>query len=52
MIPRVIGPLLRAKERYAATVENNTLTNVSDAAKVTNTPADWPVGLEKPLTFE
>jgi len=45
-------PLLRAKESYAATVENNTLTNVSDAEKVTNAKADRPVGLEKPLKFE
>ena len=46
------GRLLRAKESYAATVENNTLTNVSDAEKVTNAKADRPVGLEKPLKFE
>lgn len=45
-------PLLRAKESYAATVENNTLTNVSDAQKLTNAKADRPIGLEKPLKFE
>ena len=45
-------PLLRAKESYAATVENNTLTNVSDAEKLTNAKADRPVGLEKPLKIE
>ncbi len=45
-------PLLRAKESYGATVENNTLTNVADAEKLKNPKADRPVGLEKPLKFE
>ena len=45
-------PLLRSQESYAAMVENNTLTNVSDAEKLTNAKADRPVGLEKPLNFE
>jgi hypothetical protein len=45
-------PLMRAKESYAATVENNSLTNVSDAERLTNAKADRPVGLEKPLQFE
>jgi hypothetical protein len=45
-------PLLRAKESYSARVENNTLTNVSDADKITNTRTDRPTGLEKPLKFE
>ncbi len=45
-------PLLRAKESYGATVENNTLTNVADAEKLKNPKADRPVGLEKPLNFE
>ncbi len=45
-------PLLRAKESYTATVENNTLVNVSDAEKLKNARADRPVGLEKPLKFE
>ena len=44
-------PLLRAKESYRAVVENNSLTNVSDADKVTNPKSDRPVGLEKPLKF-
>ncbi len=44
-------PLLRAKESYAATVENNTLTNVADAGKLANPKADRPIGLEKPLAF-
>jgi hypothetical protein len=33
-------------------VENNTLTNVSDADKLNNPKADRPVGPEKPLQFE
>ena len=45
-------PLLRAKESYAATVENNALTNVSDVEKLKNAKADRPIGLEKPLKFE
>ncbi len=45
-------PLLRAKESYAATVENNKLVNVADADKLKNPPADRPVGPEKPLRFE
>jgi len=45
-------PLLRAKESYAATVENNTLTNVADADKLANAKADRTIGLEKPLKFE
>jgi len=45
-------PLLRAKESYAMTVENNKLVNVADADKLTNAKADRPVGLEKPLAFE
>ncbi len=44
-------PLLRAKESYRAVVENNTLTNVSDADKLANPKSDRPVGLEKPLKF-
>jgi len=45
-------PLLRAKESYAATVENNSLINVADADKLTNAKADRLIGLEKPLKFE
>ncbi len=45
-------PLLRAAESYSATVENNTLINVSDADKLKNPQADRPVGLEKPLQFQ
>jgi hypothetical protein len=45
-------PLLRAPESYAATVENNTLINVSDADKLRNAKADRTIGLEKPLKFQ
>jgi len=45
-------PLLRCKESYGATVENNSLINVADADKLTNAKADRPIGLEKPLKFE
>ena len=45
-------PLLRAKESYGATVENNRLTNVADAEKLKNPKADRPIGLEKPLKFD
>ena len=44
-------PLLRTKESYAATVENNTFTNVADADKLANAKADRPIGLEQPLKF-
>lgn len=45
-------PLLRSPESYAATIENNTLANVSDAAKLPNSKANRTIGLEKPLPFE
>jgi hypothetical protein len=45
-------PLLRAKESYAAVIENNKLVNVSDADKLQNKPADRPIGLLEPLRFE
>jgi hypothetical protein len=44
-------PLLRAKESYAAQVENNRLINVADVDRLTNAGADRPVGLEEPLKF-
>ncbi len=44
-------PLFRNAASYAAMVENNTLTNVSDAEKFKNPKADRPVGLLKPLQF-
>lgn len=42
---------LRDTESYAAIVENNKLTNVSDATKRINAKTNRAVGLEKPLTF-
>jgi len=45
-------PLLRSKESYGSTVENNKLTNVSDVEKYLNKAADRIVGLEQPLKFE
>lgn len=44
-------PLLRSKESYGATIENNTLTNVSDTQRYSNKRTDQPIGLEKPLKF-
>jgi Right handed beta helix region len=45
-------PLFRSKESYAATVENNTLINVSDGQQVKNAKANRPIGLKKPLKFQ
>jgi nitrous oxidase accessory protein len=45
-------PLLRNKESYGATIENNTLTNVSDADQLKNPKVDRAIGLEAPLKFE
>jgi Right handed beta helix region len=45
-------PLLRSPESYSALVENNTLMNVSDVAKLKNAKAPRPIGLEQPLEFE
>ncbi len=45
-------PLLRAPESYAAKIENNNLTNVSDVQKFTNARETRPVGLEAPLKFK
>jgi hypothetical protein len=45
-------PLLRGKESYACTVENNTLVNVADAAKLGNAKADRKPGLQEPLKFQ
>lgn len=44
-------PLLRSKESYSATIENNTLINVVDADKLKNPKAVRLIGLEKPLKF-
>ncbi len=45
-------PLLRSKASYDATINNNTLKNVSDTDQYTNAKADRPIGLEQPLKFE
>ena len=45
-------PLLRHEESYGAIIENNTLTNVSDADKFKNPKTGKPVGLEEPLKFD
>ncbi len=45
-------PLLRCKESYGSVIENNTLTNITDAEKYKNEKADRVIGLEKPLKFE
>jgi len=44
-------PLLRTAESYSATVENNHLTNVSDAQRFKNASSKKGVGLQKPLSF-
>ena len=44
--------LVRSRESYNATIENNTLTDVSDGEKLTNVWADRKIGIEKPLQFE
>lgn len=44
-------PLVRNKESYGAKIENNTLTNVADAEKLTNAKADRKIGPEQPLKF-
>jgi len=44
-------PLLRTAESYSATVENNHLTNVSDAQRFKNASSKNGVGLQKPLSF-
>jgi hypothetical protein len=45
-------PLLRSDESYAATVENNNLTNVSDTDRYKNAPEKRNQGLEAPLSFQ
>ena len=45
-------PLLRKTESYQTTVENNTLTNVTDTAKYSNKSTGSLIGLEKPLLFQ
>ena len=45
-------PLLRNKESFGATIQNNTLTNISDAKQYENAKADRTIGPEAPLKFE
>jgi hypothetical protein len=45
-------PLLRRDESYAASIENNQLTNVSDTDCYENPQADRRAGLETPLKFQ
>jgi len=45
-------PLLRSKESHNAVIENNRLTNVSDADRYTNDGRTRPIGLEETLSFE
>ena len=44
-------PLMRNSESYAAVIENNTLTGVSDTASYANAPASRPRGPLLPLCF-
>lgn len=45
-------PLLRNDESYAATIENNQLTNVADTDRYKNPEADRKPGLQAPLKFK
>ncbi len=45
-------PLLRNKESYGATIQNNTLTGVSDVKLFANAKTDKPIGPDAPLKFE
>lgn len=45
-------PLLRCKESYRAVIENNQLSNVSDADGYANPKTEKKPGLEQPLQFE
>lgn len=45
-------PLMRNKESDGAVIENNRLSNVSDADRYANPPKDRKVGLSEPLKFE
>lgn len=44
-------PLMRNEGSYAATIQNNQLTNVGDTDRYENPQGDTPAGLEKPLKF-
>jgi len=45
-------PLLRSKESHNAVIENNRLTNVSEADRYTSDGRARPIGLEETLSFE
>ena len=45
-------PLFRNDASGGALVENNRLTNVTDAERYTNKPTGAPIGLEQPLKFQ
>lgn len=45
-------PLLRCDESYAASIQNNRLTNVSDTDRYENPQIERPAGLEAPLGFQ
>lgn len=45
-------PLLRNKQSYGATIENNVLTNVSDTDQYANKKTEAKAGLEAPLMFK
>ncbi|WDI40430.1 right-handed parallel beta-helix repeat-containing protein [Bremerella sp. P1] len=45
-------PLLRSKESYESTIQNNQLTNVADADRFENPTTDNHPGLKEPLKFE
>jgi len=45
-------PLLRAKESYGSTIQNNTLTGISDTKLFENGKTDKPIGPETPLKFD
>jgi nitrous oxidase accessory protein len=44
-------PLMRNAGNYAATIENNTLSGISDTASFSNPATGAPIGLEAPLDF-
>ncbi len=45
-------PLLRNEQSYKALIQNNTLINVADTDKYTNSQADRNAGLQEPLKFK
>ena len=45
-------PLFRNDVSGQSTVENNTLTNITDTTRYANKPGTAPIGLEAPLKFQ